>query len=385
MTTNRLLDAKTTPCKSPGELPPLPVIDWSEIGRKAPGLVDLGNPSKDDPLPEADIVVMTWTSAEWSALDHVFANSDKVRHRSSMTFRKDWHWRANEKPVHGAYHLWGYYRMVTIASTGGRTFRVLLFKSSAHLSHPPYCEGLIRMVQQILAEAKPRRLYTIGTAGGAKVSEKLGDTVVTNAGHVSIKKPQNAGCHLDGIDVACTDWFPNLDLLPDVEEKLLFKLDQVVNEDELEYMLCRTIHDPDHGNPDWIGKVTVRDLTNEAIDPANLGSPKGLDKKDVPLLTTDYYKIADGDDAAQYSVLEMDDAVVGKAAGEKDVAYVFVRNVSDPIVPNKTQGGDDIDNELREGWSGQIYESFGIYTSMNGALVTWATIAGDPAAKDKEA
>ena len=33
-----------------------------------------------------------------------------------------------------------------------------------------------------------------------------------------------------------------------------------------------------------------------------------------PLLTTDYYFIASGDDAAQYAVLEMDDGVIGYVA-----------------------------------------------------------------------
>lgn len=376
--TNRQEDAKPKPCVSPETLPPLPVIDWAAIGHEAPVNVDLGDPSKDQPLPKADIVVITWTSAEWSALDHVFANSDKERHRTSTSFRKEWHWRANKEYIKGAYELWGYYRMVKIKSAGGLDYNVLLFKSSAHLSHPPYCTGLIEMVKLIITEAKPDRLYTIGTAGGSSISDKLGDTVITNAGHILIEKSENEVCKLNGVSVACKDWFPSFDLVSKVEEKLLLKLSLIVNEDELEYMLCKTINDPEKGDPAWKGTVTVADLINEAIDPANLDAPKGLNKKDVPLLTTDYYYIAHGDDSTQYSALEMDDAVVGLAAGECQTNYVFVRNISDPIVPDKTKEGKPIDDKLREGWSGQIYESFGLYTSMNGALLTWATIAGDP-------
>ena len=382
--TNRFEDAKPEPCKNPEKLPSLPKIDWSAIGHTAPTNVDLGMPGEDDPLPEADIVVMTWTSAEWSALDHVFANSDKERFRTSTSFRKEWHYRAKKKPVEGEYDLWGFYRMVKIKSVGGVEYKVLLFKSSCHLSHPPYCKGLMEMVKVIINEAKPDRLYTIGTAGGSSLSEKLGDTAITNAGHIQIKMSENKDCKLDGVDVACNEWFPSFDLVPKVEEKLLFKLSEIVDQEELEYMLCKTINDPEKGDPSWQGTVTVDDLKNAAIDPANLAAPKGLNKKDVQLLTTDYYYIADGDDATKYCALEMDDAVIGYVAGECKTNYVFVRNISDPLVPDKTNDGKPINKELREGWSGQIYENFGLYTSMNGALLTWATIAGDSAKKGEK-
>lgn len=60
-----------------------------------------------------------------------------------------------------------------------------------------------------------------------------------------------------------------------------------------------------------------------------------------------------------------------------ETAFVFVRNISDPIVPDKTKDGKPLDKNLRENWSGQVYTDFGLYTNMNGALLTWATIAGD--------
>ena len=380
---NRYEDSKPKPCEKAETLPPLPIIDWSSIGHKAPEWIDIGSPSKDTPLPKADIVVITWTSAEWSALDHVFANSDKKRYRSSSSFRNEWHLRADDKYVKGAYDLWGFYRMVKIVNSNGAELDVLLWKSSAHLSHPPYCEGLIEMVKVIINEAKPERLYTIGTAGGASVSERLGDTVVTNAGHIILEKSENKSSGLNGNNVECKNWYPSFDLVSEVEKKLLFKMNTVVNKGELENMLCKVINDPKEGNPSW-SKFTVKDLTNAAIDSKNLGNPKGLDKKGQPLLTTDFYYIANGDDSVQYSALEMDDSIVGYAAGEEKTPYVFVRNISDPIVPYETASGVAIPKELRSGWSGQVYQNFGLYTSMNGALITWATIASDTSIKKKE-
>jgi hypothetical protein len=55
----------------------LPPVDWASIGRSAPARIAPGERGPDDPLPEADIVILTWTSAEWFAPDHVFVNSGK--------------------------------------------------------------------------------------------------------------------------------------------------------------------------------------------------------------------------------------------------------------------------------------------------------------------
>nr|MCU0341393.1 hypothetical protein [Spirosomataceae bacterium] len=43
----------------------------------------------------------------------------------------------------------------------------------------------------------------------------------------------------------------------------------------------------------------------------------------------------------------------------------------------KTNTGVTISDTVRGDWSGLIYKNFGLYTSFNGALATWATIAGE--------
>jgi nucleoside phosphorylase len=367
-------------------LPPLPPIDWSLIGQKAPTIVDLGNPTKDTRLPKSDIVVITWTVAEWSALDHVFVNSDKSRTTSSKEFHKEWSYRANEDSSYEGYYLWGYYRMVKITNKNGKDLDVLLWKASSHLAHTPYGKGLERMVEVILEESRPSQLYTIGTAGGASVNECLGDAVFTNCGVVKIQqatspdKPsekQITNDYLNDATVSCNTWFPSMELFDAVQSKLLFKLDQVVTIDELKEVLKETIYNPDKGNPKWAGTCDIEDLINEAIDPANLGSPKGLDKKDVPMLTTDYYYIATPKDGEKYAALEMDDTVVGIVAKRMNTDCVFVRNISDPVVPFVKKNGEPFAEGLRNSFSGEIYEHFGFYSSMNGAILTWATIAAD--------
>ena len=113
----------------------------------------------------------------------------------------------------------------------------------------------------------------------------------------------------------------------------------------------------------------------QPLDPVSLSQPKAIISK-KPLLTTDYYYIATGNNAAQYCFLEMDDAVIGYEAGKQGVDFVFVRNISDPLVADKTKKGKAIAGEVRDEWSSLIYENFGLYTTLNSALTTWATIAG---------
>src|SRR5579862_1444232 len=55
----------------------LPAVDWSQVGQSAPTIVSLNPSSPSVKLPKADAIVMTWTSAEWAAMDHVFIRNAK--------------------------------------------------------------------------------------------------------------------------------------------------------------------------------------------------------------------------------------------------------------------------------------------------------------------
>ena len=73
---------------------------------------------------------------------------------------------------------------------------------------------------------------------------------------------------------------------------------------------------------------------------------------------------------------EEDDAVLAKVCIDKGVKCAFARNISDPIVPSAGADGKSLAPEVRKRWSGLIYETYGLYTSVNGAIATWATLAG---------
>ena len=118
------------------------------------------------------------------------------------------------------------------------------------------------------------------------------------------------------------------------------------------------------------------DPDTPSFDPLELCTPTSpvalndlVTPTNVPLLTTATFVVGTTDGQyADYAVIEMDDAVIGKVCQEKGVAFGFVRNVSDPaqnaVLPSEVQGN----------WGSAVYETFGLYTSVNGALTTWALI-----------
>lgn len=364
----------------------LPPVDWSAIGRAAPERMPLGVRRPEDPLPNVDIVVLTWTSAEWFALDRVFVNSDKAG-----DFSRDHDWKRawspysrgasdyTADPKSGA--LWGSFQLVRVADRSGRAWRVLLFKSNSHLAHPPWIDGLGAMLRHILEDTRADRIYTIGTAGGARPSQRLGDSVITNAAQLVLRHPQNISDPDNGSMHRCSTWFPTTALLADVERALLFELDQVVTSQSLAELFTQlqVMHPDDPG----VGELKQGDLVNDALRPGSLDKPRIEALKDVPLLTTDFYYIASGDSADAYAFLEMDDAIIAREANKAGVRFACVRNISDPVVPERTGDDRPISAAVRADWSGLIYTSFGLFTSYNGALATWATIAGDvdPAAQ----
>ena len=210
------------------------------------------------------------------------------------------------------------------------------------------------MIQQVLDDSGCSWIYSIGTAGGSRDTSRLGDVGVTNAAHVLLQNANNlTGPIASGSAVTGTS-FPPTGLI-DSARSLLYPLDKAVTEPVLATLLTgvQTL-DPS------AAQLQLGDLVNPAIDPSNLGEPDVHATPGVPLLTTDYYYIASGDDASQYAVLEMDDAVIGYVAQQAGKPYAFVRNISDPVVPTTAHDGAAIAEPVRDEWSGVIYKEFGL-------------------------
>lgn len=364
------------------QLEPLPPVEWTSINQVAPTPIPIGARQPNDPLPAADVVIVTWTSAEWSALDQVFLGRQAPRRADDVEWRKLWHLYTRGASGYSADpqsgELWGYFQLVRIVDQSHRPWRVLLFKSNAHLAHPPWIDGLSAMLRFILQETGPDRIYSIGTAGGARLDQNLGDAIVTNAALLSLQRPQNTADMANGKMFRCPTWFPASTLSEKVQTALLFPMRKIVNAASLED-LFKQLAEKHAGDANFSG-ISLDDLVNDPIRPGRLGTPRMLMMEDIPLLTTDFYYIADGSGSNAYSFLEMDDAVIAREAQRAGVRYAFVRNVSDPVVADRTRSGKMISDPIRADWSAEIYEHCGFQTSYNGALATWATIAGEGAA-----
>src|SRR5258708_473604 len=197
----------------------------------------------------------------------------------------------------------------------------------------------------------------------------------TNCAQLNLIRPQNSGDADNGDLFRCQTWFPATALIREVEDSLLYKMDQIVTNHALEE-LFREVQ-AKHPGAQVVSALTLADLVNDPINPANLGTPRVAPMEDVPLLTTDFYYIAGGDGDDVHSFLEMDDAVIAREAARMGVRYAFIRNVSDPVVGRLAKSGETIPDGVRADWSGLIYNRYGLHTSFNGALATWATIASE--------
>ena len=357
MTTRHYTSKKQSTAKfypSISELPDLPVIDWDAIENQAPTLLD----TPAEKMPEADIVVMTWASAEWAALQHVFVQSDEAM---PYTDSSNGEWDGWQKydldmpyyPSSGGWDYWGYYRLVEI---NGKT--VLLFKSNTHLDWPgeKYLEDLVNRINEYV---KPELILSIGTSGGCRVTDNLGAVNVVNSGTMyDSSTPQSDW------DNYSNGYSPAWSIVQqDGFNSLLFPIP--ANDQNLQLIA-------DEFNKSYGTDYPLSELNADGLDnPTTLPILSNLTLDDTALLTASTFVV--GTTSGEYSdfaVIEMDDAVIGKVCSDASVAFGFVRNISDPAqnanLPSDVQGN----------WGGAIYDVFGFYTSYNGALVAWAMLAG---------
>jgi nucleoside phosphorylase len=332
--------------------PPLPPIDWPQVGQQAPTLSN----ALVDSLPKANAVVITWASAEWAALQHVFCASSKsmpYNERSTGTWPG---WQKYDKGLAAggpaSWTYWGYYRLVQIK---GRN--VLLFKSNTHLDWPgsSYLQSLIKI---IIKQVQPSLILSIGTAGGGKPADHIGTVRAVSAGTLYVGgQPSNEW------PIYANSWNALSDVLSNPGfAKLMFAIPTIAS--DLQAILSQ--FNQFYGTNFSLADVDPNDL--------NMGDPTPqIDNQTggaASLLTTPTFVVGNtSGDFENYVCIEMDDAVIGEVCKAEDVPFGFIRNISDPVqnpaLPTKVQGN----------WGGAIYNAYGFYTSYNGALTAWAILA----------
>jgi hypothetical protein len=333
--------------------PSLPAIDFSLVGQSAPKLLN----APSGTLPKADAVVITWASAEWAALQHVFCDGGNAMPYSDRNASSWPGWQKYEKNLPSGHPsdwtFWGEYRLAEIGPQ-----KVLLFKSNTHLDWPgqSYLESLIQL---LIKAVQPKLIFSIGTAGGAKTEDHIGTVHIVSSGALYqpgqqpsqwpvYKNPWQAPWTIPQKSGFAKLLFP----VPTTNSDLASLGDQFNSFYKTSYSLSQL--DPNHlcmGN------------AQPEVDNQSGGS--------VALLTTPTFLVGTTDGAFQsYACLEMDDAVIGEVCGKAKTSFGFVRNLSDPVqnaaLPASVQGN----------WGSAIYTAYGLYTSYNGALAAWAILAG---------
>src|SRR5437764_3120145 len=322
-------------------------------------------PASDDPLPRADAVVITWTVDEVAALGHVFTPGHGPDHwyRYDRDFAKYADQIRPHAPAANSKRL-GSYMPVTV---GGR--KVLCMKSELHLNQDgvKVADGKATLpvkdfFKQIIAEAKPKHFFTIGTAGSVFADFQLGDVVVTRGAKFRL---QNEFRNEDFNGKAYrSDW-----QIPTAK---------LTEAQQLMASVAGDLAEPPVGPPslDYGGGAQL------IPGPTNQPDIK-LDGREMPafhpILTTDYFEYGTSSNRLDHegAAVEMGDAALGLACSElaHPPKWAVVRNMSDPVINGDLPAKQFHLNEQTT-WAVGFYTAYGRYTSISGALATWGIIAG---------
>jgi len=332
--------------------PALPAIRWSEAGQVAPKLIS----SSSSTLPAADVIIFTWADAEWAAMQHVFCGSG-----SSMPYsdRNNSSWSGWNKYSKGipsgvsGWTFWGEWRLVEIGNS-----KVMLFKSNTHLDWPGQTY-LIDLVKLLIKDVKPSLILSIGTAGGAETGDHVGTVRAVSAGTLYKNGAAPASWPVYKNSWAGVDTVLDNTGFP----QLLFPIPTTASDLQ---SLCTQF------NQYYGTSYSLSDLDPNGLNSGD-ASPKISDQTGgaTSLLTTPTFVVGTTSGTYKsYVCIEMDDAIIGEVCQGAGVAFGFVRNISDPVQ------NASLPAEIQGNWGSTIYDTYGLYTSYNGALAAWALLAG---------
>jgi len=292
------------------------------------------------PLPEADVLVVTWTVDEGHALSRVLTpGKDSSNDYLSYTHNFD---TISKKmragcPAIEAKRLGAYWS----TKIGGKN--VVVVKSDSHMSQDGPQLPNIDVWSQMISEVKPKLVITTGTSGGIGKQFEVGDVVVSPIVRFDcISKFKNM--KVDGKPIATAHYSSVAPITKYfAKAKGLFK-----------------------ANAAQLPKDNTRPPNIVTVEPDALSSS---------VVTTDFFGFDTSDNHYKLwslgDVSEMGDAVLGLVAsqmGPKAPPWVAVRNVSDPEI--KAEG--TLQEQAKV--AAQIYKGFGRWSSVCSAIVCWSLI-----------
>jgi nucleoside phosphorylase len=342
-----------------------------------PGLTPIPQPINPRPpsgqaLPKVDVVVITWTVAELEALCDVltpgFPRTKWIQYDRNFAAKYDNQIRAGA-PAKKSRTLGSYF----VTQIG--TKKVLCFKSELHLNQDGVTTGpgkatlpVKDLFLQIIEEARPTHVLTVGTCGGINVDHDLGDVLVTRSAKFRLQS------EFKNEPFASTKYESNWNI----------PTTHFATAETLMQQFAANLREPDFGPP------TKRFNFNGPLLKAKANTPSIIHEGGVganklaafhPIMTTDFFEFGTSANAAALLQdgcgLEMGDAALGLAAKElaNPPKWAVIRNISDPQINGDLPLGSRALN-MQTHWAVWYYEAFGYWTSVNSALTTWAIIAG---------
>jgi hypothetical protein len=324
-------------------------------------------PSQNDPLPHADVVVITWTVDELVGLAHVLTPGVAPArwHRYAHKFADYAPAIRPHAPAANSGRL-GSYMPTRVGST-----EVLCMKSELHLNQDGVKTGtgtatlpVKDFFKQVIAETGARLVLTVGTAGSVFPAFGLGDIVITRAAKFRLQNEFRNEA-FNGA-VFRSDWaLPTTHL--DTAQSLM---------KALAGELAEPGFGPPHPGFDFAGPL-LHPAANDPDIKLELG---GRDMPEFhPILTTDYFEYGTTTNHldAEGAAVEMGDAALGLACSElaDPPHFAVVRNMSDPVINGDLPAKQFHLNEQTT-WAVGYYTAYGVWTSTIGAFATWGILAG---------
>jgi hypothetical protein len=285
-----------------------------------------------------DVVVVTWTSAEASAMASLFtpgyptADWYEYRHNVAsyipLVTGREAPFNASGADMARYYHSLGLYFPCTI---GGA--RVLLFKSGLHLDYDGPALPVKRLMTEIAQAVAPKLFITTGTGGGIGADVMLGDVVVAGTVRFDCKT-----------QFASQPFASTSFSMPALPAAALAAI-----------------------TPALTGVNAAR-IPNARAAPQIFSAPTDA------VVTTDFFAF---DDSTNHYGLQglgracdMGDAMVVDALGAfPGIACYAIRNASDPQIPNPTGSIEAAGKQ-----AATIYARYGGLTTAASLIATWATI-----------
>lgn len=321
-------------------------------------------PDVNGPLPKTDVLVITWTVDELKALCDVltpgFMRSQWYNYRRNFTEKFVPQIR-DGAPSRKAGRLGSWFP----TRIGNK--RVICFKSELHLNQDgkPTGDGRATLPVkdlfiQLIQEAKPDLVITVGTAGGTFLEHDLGDVVVTRGAKFRLQdefrnEPFKSAAFRSNWQVPLTHFDKATELMK-VTKPFLAEPKGVVPTQRYDLKTPLPVNDPSIS-------VDGRDMPEFH-----------------PILSTDFFEFGTSTNRLDRDgcALEMGDAVLGLAVKELATPpnWLVIRNLSDPQINGDLPSGPGREQNLQAAWAVYYYRRYGYWTSVNSALTTWAVIAG---------